>query len=329
MDLPFDISLFKKAVTGSERLSAVESFNIWDMLRARYISIETYQLNINFAHDRDFLLLLRNHLKSFQKQAEELEKLSKKHKVKVTSRPPEYIKFSATVDSITDKRIYRRVFFDLIAELYTLNRSVRSSIINDQLRKTFIKFLLSHLDNYEELYKYGKLKGWAEIEPAYKTGKVVDKEPVSVSEAGHIFEHINHRYDQIHLTKFYTNFIHDTEFKMMLEIGENRLDKQLKQLVKKADEFEVPLPERPPESQEAVIDSETMEDKFAYRTIQKEMQDAIDLHIRAVVETIRNDNLRGLFFEYLKDELDLYDKFVKYGKLKGWLRVEPMYEPKS
>lgn len=329
MELPFDISLFKKAATGSERISAVEAFNLWDMLRARYISIETYQLNINFVHDRDFVLLLENHIKSFQEQAKELENLSKKHKVKVTSRPPEYIKFSITVDSITDKRVYRRAFFDLIAELYTLNRSVRSSLVNDQLRKTFLKFLLSHLDNYEELYKYGKLKGWAEVEPAFKTGKVVDKEPISVSEAGHIWEHINHRYDQIHLTKFYINFIHDTEFKLMLKMGEKKLDSQLKQLVEKADEFEVPLPERPPESQTSVIDADSMEDRFIYRIIQKAMQDAIDLHIRAVVETIRNDNLRGLFLDYLKDELDLYDKFVKYGKLKGWLRVEPMYEPKS
>jgi hypothetical protein len=32
------------------------------------------------------------------------------------------MKFSASVDSITDKQIYRRAFFDLIAELYTLNR---------------------------------------------------------------------------------------------------------------------------------------------------------------------------------------------------------------
>ncbi len=39
-----DISLFKKSPTGAERLSAVEGFNLWDMLRARYISIETYQL---------------------------------------------------------------------------------------------------------------------------------------------------------------------------------------------------------------------------------------------------------------------------------------------
>ena len=329
MEIPFDISLFKKSPTGSERISAVESFNLWDMLRARYISIETYQLYINFVHDRDFVLLLKNHLNSFQQQAQKLEKLSEKHKVKVTSRPPEKIKFSATEDSITDKRIFRRAFFDLIAELYTLNRSVKSSLVNDQLRENFIDFLLDHLDSYEELYKYGKLKGWAEIEPAYKSGQVVDKEPISVSEAGHIWDHINHRYDQIHLTKFYVNFVHDTEFKKMLEIGERKLDNQLKELVKKAEEFEVPLPERPPESQVATIDPETMEDRFVYRTIQKAMQDAVDLHIRAVVETIRNDSLRRLFLDYLKDELNLFDKFVKYGKVKGWIHVEPMYEPKS
>ncbi|MTI59764.1 MAG: DUF3231 family protein [Firmicutes bacterium] len=329
MKLPFDISLFKKSATGSERVSAVETFNVWSMLRDRYISIETYQLFINLVHDRDFVLLLNNHLKSFKKQINELETLSKKHKVKVTARPPEQIKFSASIDSVTDKRIYRRITFDLVAELYSLNRSVRSSLANDQLRNTLINFLFNHLDNYEKLYKYGKLKGWSEIEPAYKTGKVVDKEPISVSEAGHIWEHIDQRYDQIQLTNYYINFIHDTEFKKMLEIGVKGLETQLKQLVEKANEYEIPLPERPPKSQVSTIDSETIEDRFVYRTIQKAMQNVIDLHIRAVVETLRNDNLRGLFLSYLKDELDLYDEFVKYGKLKGWLRVEPMYEPKS
>jgi hypothetical protein len=78
MDIPFDISLFKKSATDSERISAVEAFNLWDMLQARYISIETYQLYINFVHDRDFVLLLKNHLKSFQKQAKKLGNLSKK-----------------------------------------------------------------------------------------------------------------------------------------------------------------------------------------------------------------------------------------------------------
>jgi len=158
---------------------------------------------------------------------------------------------------------------------------------------------------------------------------VVEKEPVSVSEAGHIWEHINQRYDQIHLTNFYINYIHDTEFKMMLDMGTKKLESQLKRLIQKANEFEIPLPERPPKSQVATIDPETMEDRFVYRTIQKAMQNVIDQHIRAVVETLRNDNLRNLFLSYLKDELDLFDKFVKYGKMKGWLRVEPMYEPKS
>jgi len=121
MELPFGISLFKKAATGSERISAVEAFNIWSMLRDRYISIETYQLFINLVHDRDFVLLLNNHLSSFKKQIKELEKLSDEYKVKVTARPPQSIKFSASV-----------------AELYSMNRSVRSSLINDQLRKTLL-----------------------------------------------------------------------------------------------------------------------------------------------------------------------------------------------
>lgn len=42
-------------------------------------------------------------------------------------------------------------------------------------------FTLSHLNNFEQLYKYGKLKGWMDIAPSFKTNKPVDKEKLSVS----------------------------------------------------------------------------------------------------------------------------------------------------
>ena len=89
--------------------------------------------------------------------------------------------------------------------------------------------------------------------------------------------------------------------------------------------FEIPSPERPPSSMKSKVDPEIMEDKFVYRTIFTGLQFATELHIRAVIGTIRNDSLREIFFDYLKTELNTYDKFVKYGKLKGWLHVVPMY----
>jgi hypothetical protein len=58
--------------------------------------------------------------------------------------------------------------------------------------------------------------------------------------------------------------------------------------------------------------------------------EAIDMHMRAVIETIKNDALRDLFLQFLKEEVDMFDKFLKYGKAKGWAKVTPIFgEPLS
>src|SRR5665648_904424 len=52
---------------------------------------------------------------------------------------------------------------------------------------------------------------------------------------------------------------------------------------------------------------------------------SLDTHVRAIIETIRNDSLRKLWNEQLNAELEYYDKYLKYGKMKGWTRVVPIY----
>ena len=324
MDL--DISIFKKSKTGIENISSQEAFNIWDTLRARYDSAETIQFFSNFIHDRDFDMLLNNHLNNIQTQINKLENMAQKYKIKTPSAPSHEITISAKLDQINDKFIFRKIYGSFIHELFALSRSVTTSTFNDKVRKIFINFLMSHLQDYKTFYENGKLKGWTEIPPAYKTYKSVKKEQLSESEAAHIWDHINMRYDQLQLTKIYSQFIHDLEFEKILNRGETILKKQVKILEKKSSQFEVPVPENPPAVIESPIDPEIMEDKFAYRRIFKGLQEAIDLHIRAVVESIRNDSLRDLFFDFLQEELDLYDAFLKYGKVKGWSHISPKHK---
>ncbi|MDR3540674.1 MAG: hypothetical protein P4L69_06845 [Desulfosporosinus sp.] len=73
------------------------------------------------------------------------------------------------------------------------------------------------------------------------------------------------------------------------------------------------------------IDPETIKDKFMYRNILSWELTSLDIHVRAIIETIRNDSLRKLWSELLNTELEYYDKYLKYGKMKGWTRVVPIY----
>lgn len=181
-----DISIFKKSTSDQEQLDVAGTHNLWELLRARYNSIEATQMLRNFVHDRDLDVLMGMFLKHFQTQSEQLEKDAKRLKIKVPSRPVVDIATSTRVDEITDKFIYKRIYADMMAEMFSLNSAVRTTLTNDKLRDKFKVYLLSHIQDFELLYKYGKLKGWEEVAPAYKTTKPVDKELISTSEASYM-----------------------------------------------------------------------------------------------------------------------------------------------
>ncbi|ACB84347.1 DUF3231 family protein [Natranaerobius thermophilus] len=322
---PKNASIFKKSLTAEQELSSMEAFNIWNSLRARYLSFETYQLFRNFVHDREFDLLLSQHQKHFQKQIKILESEASKFKVKVPDRPPEYLRTSVHIDAITDRMIFRKIFSDMLSELYLLSSAITTSTVNDNLRSHYMNFVKSHLTDYENLYKFGKLKGWVDVEPAFKTNKPGEREELATSEANHLWDHINIRYQQLQLTQIFMNFIHDQDFQLLLNRGLTRLQSQLKVLEREASKYEVPMPDKPPASQPANIDPEVMEDKFVFRTIFKGIEDAINLHIQATISTVRNDNLRTIFSKYLDDEFKMFNDLVRYGKLKGWAHKTPMY----
>jgi len=89
--------------------------------------------------------------------------------------------------------------------------------------------------------------------------------------------------------------------------------------------YEVPLPERPPATLQVSIDPENFEDKFMYQIIYKGIDDSTDMHIRSVIDILRNDSLRKMFLDVYSSELDIQDKYLKLGKAKGWARVPPIY----
>lgn len=323
------MNIFKKNQSNTEKISSVEAYNIWNTLRVRYNSIETYQIYINFIHDKDFDIMLNNHKQVFEKEVSILEQKSKHYNIKLPSRPPAKLKFTAAIDAITDEVIFRRIYRDLHTELLALSRTITSGTVNDKLRQMFYDFFLEHLDIYEAFYKYGKMKGWTEIAPAYKSSKAKGNEALSVSEANHIQDHINSRYDQKNMTQYFWTFAHDPEFIKLLKAGLATLDKQIKTLEDIAEQYEIPLPDRPPVARKGNADPEMIEDKFIYRTIFGTMQYAVDMHIRAVAETIRNDSMRELFLSLLREELKTFDVYLKYGKLKGWVHTTIMYRAET
>ncbi len=319
------ISVFKQSRGLKEEIDIQEAFNIWNATRARYQSVETIKLYKNFVHDRDFNVILGKFDTTWTASAQKYEALAKKFKLKVPQKHARDFNISLKINEITDDLIYRRIYNDLVSEMYFLTTSYRSSSTNDNVRKTLRADLESHLKDFDVLYKYGKLKGWMDDPPAYKTAKPVSNEPLAVSEAYHLLDHINLRYQKLELTKLFLSFVHDREFRLILQQGGKTLEKQANTLEGEALQYEVPLPKLPASSISASVDPEMIEDRFIYLMIFDGIQNALDLHIRAMIETIRNDQLRRLFYDLLKTELGIHENFLKYGKMKGWTKPMPIY----
>ncbi|WP_461389864.1 DUF3231 family protein [Desulfosporosinus fructosivorans] len=327
MDL---LAILKKFKGEQERLDIQEAFNIYNLLRARYVSAQTVQLFKNFVHDIGWEIILDKFMKHFDKQIAILEGLGEEYRIMMPSRPPLDIKFATSINDITDEYIYKKIYHDLIAQLMSLIHAVRSSSTNDNLRHIIIQDLTTHFEDFDILYKFGKLKGWEESYPVYKTALPHQKEQLSTSEAFHIWDHINLRYEQIELIGIFISFAHDTEFKVILQHGIYIFNKQVNHLEQIALKLNVPLPNRPTLPVMSPIDPETIKDKFMYRNILSWELTSLDTHVRAIIETIRNDALRKLWSELLNTELEYYDKYLKYGKMKGWTKVVPIYgEPVS
>lgn len=111
----------------------------------------------------------------------------------------------------------------------------------------------------------------------------------------------------------------------MINLGINTLQAQLKTLVQLGIKYEIPLPERPPTSVKNAVDPDLVEDRFIYQQVFRGIDHAIGMHIRAIIEMQRNDSLRQVFVKLFAAELDIHDKMIKYGKIKGWAFLPPIY----
>ncbi|MCR3923309.1 MAG: DUF3231 family protein [Firmicutes bacterium] len=318
-------SIFKKVGAKKTAIDIEEAWNIWELLSSGYESMTDIKLMKNFVHDQDLTVMITRHLASLDDEIKMLEAEAIKYNLKTPHQPPADFKTSAIIEEYSDRYIYRTVFRRLGDDLFKINRSIRTSSTNDKLRQGFQQRLRGQLKNFEEFIKYGKLKGWQDPPPTYKIHKPQKREQLLISEAFHLWDHLNQRYDQLHLTSTFKSMTHDIDLQAILTLGAGSLSEEITMLEGLMTKFEIPMPERPPVSTKVPIDPEVMEDVFMFRTILTGLQEAQDLHLRAIVQTELNDNLRKIFTTMLFNEMSLYDKLLKYGKAKGWTHPAPIY----
>ena len=140
-----------------------------------------------------------------------------------------------------------------------------------------------------------------------------------------LWDQLISRYDIIEQTQIYQNFAHDPDFKYLLKKGlEETLERQVDDLEKEMNTFQMPLPNRPPKSVRVTANSGIMDDQMMFRQVFTGIQNFLESHIRTIRAITTNDPLRHTFIIFAKEELDLFEDLCKFGKLKGWLLVPPI-----
>jgi len=322
------IEEIKKTKTEKQTVDAQEAYNLWDSLRNRYDGIEQLQIIKNFIHDSDFNLLTQGVLKNiFEQQTNELEDLLNKYQIDLPIRPPKSVRTPSVLEAYTDRYLSLLVIELLKRDIDIFIHSIATSLTNDNVRYTFREFLNKELGLYDKGLKYVKIKGWISAPPLYPNLPKGTKEKLDTSEAFQLWDHLVARYDAVEITQVYQNQAHDKDFRYLLGKGlKEILEKQINILEKEMNNFGLPLPARPPKSV-STTKSEMLEDELIFTGLFKSIQDMLSLHTAGIKQATTNDRLRGIIRKFLDEELDTFNNFVKYGKLKGWTRPVPMHRP--
>ena len=147
---------------------------------------------------------------------------------------------------------------------------------------------------------------------------------ISLGEAYSLWNTLEKRYDKLMSTQVLFEFIKDYDLKKIVGDGIEVLKVQITGLERLMKEFCIPMPGRPPEEANFIVDINTVTDQFIFREIYNGMEDFMFKHI-SNFQRAHGSYLRETFRNFLNQEMDLYDAFYEYGKLKGFLQEPPSF----
>lgn len=147
-----------------------------------------------------------------------------------------------------------------------------------------------------------------------------------VLEVSAVWRELVSRYEVIQLTQLLQNFAHDADLKLILTKGlMETLEKQVNKLEEEMNRLKIPLPERPPKSVKVPSTTGVFEDRFVFGLVFNGIQDMLERHVEHIRLITTRDGLRKTLIQFLQEELNIFDRMVLYGKMKGWLKSPPKF----
>jgi hypothetical protein len=308
-------------------ISIREAHSVWDTLNSKYQIMEKMLIYEGFVHDPDLKIAFKLIRKPIEKNTAILEKELATYSIPSPDRNRASAQLQGDSDSINDEYIAMDLFLYFQEHVENLLSVFYSAVTNDSLRKTIKQMAARTITDTDYLVHYLRAKGWMEKPPMVKEALTVDAKSLSLAEAASLHDHLTYRYDTMHLTNIFTSIAHDLDFQAVLHMGLTRLNKQITLLEKQLKAYHVPFPKRPGKFTLSLQNVRFFEDDTIFRTIDSFMQGAGGKHAQAFKQATYNDEIRELFRDLLLDEMEVFDDFMKFGKLKGWLNPVPTYIP--
>ncbi len=149
-------------------LHSGEAYILWEQLLTRYDTLELTLFIFNLASDTDFKALVARGVDNLiMPQIKRLETTMDHYRVPLPERPPKSINLSTGMDEARDVHLFRLILDGSQTALGVHIKAI-NVCTNDSLRNLFMNFLIDDLKMYDDLVKYGKLKGWVRNAPEYK-----------------------------------------------------------------------------------------------------------------------------------------------------------------
>jgi hypothetical protein len=160
-------SLGKSRTDKQKLLNSIEVGMIWDVLAARYDTIETTRVLLSFAKDKDLKFILQQGEKFLSREARIMEELTIEFGIASPMRPSANPLSIHDTEVVTDRYIFRQVLNGIQSFLPVLTYAFTRSI-SARIRDIFASFIAEELKLYSEFMEYGTFKGWVNSPPAFR-----------------------------------------------------------------------------------------------------------------------------------------------------------------
>jgi len=147
---------------------------------------------------------------------------------------------------------------------------------------------------------------------------------ISIAEADALWKALVSRYDALNITNILLMLVKDEDLIMIIKEGIQILNKEVSILEKHMKNFNIPMPNKPPEQANIALDINAITDMTIYRDVYNGMAATLQLHTLNFAVS-KSSTLRESFRKLLIIEMDLFDKYVEYGKQKGYMHEEPSF----